>query len=48
MKGWGLAVQNGYWRPQLLLDVAPDAEQHASDLARALEGSGFDLQRKLR
>jgi len=48
MKGWGLAVQNGYWRPQLLLDVAPDAEHHARDLAMALEGSGFDLQRKLR
>jgi hypothetical protein len=48
MKGWGLAVQNGYWRPQLLLDVAPNAEHHAHDLATALEGSGFDLQRKLR
>jgi hypothetical protein len=48
MKTWGLAVQNGYWKPQLLLDIAPQAEQHAGDLARALEGSGFDLQRKLR
>src|SRR5204863_2376758 len=27
MKGWGLAVQNGYWKPQILMDVAPEAEQ---------------------
>jgi len=48
MKGWGLAVQNGYWKPQIIMDVAPGAEQQSNDLQMALEGSGFDLQRKLR
>jgi hypothetical protein len=48
MKGWGLAVQNGYWKPQILMDVAPQAEQQSRDLQMALEGSGFEMQRKLR
>jgi hypothetical protein len=48
MKSWGLAVENGYWKPQLLMDVGPDAEQQAVDLSILLEGSGFDLQRKRR
>jgi len=48
MKGWGLAVQNGYWKPQILMDVAPEAEQQCRDLQMALEGSGFEMQRKLR
>jgi hypothetical protein len=48
MKSWGLAVQNGYWKPQLIIDVAPNAEQQCRELQTALEGSGFDMQRKFR
>jgi hypothetical protein len=46
MKSWGLAVENGYWKPVLQLEVAPDSEHHFADLQTALEGSGFDIQRK--
>jgi len=48
MKSWGLAVENGYWKPQILMDVAPNADGQFHQLQNALEGSGFDLQRKLR
>ena len=46
VKGWGLAVSNGYWKPVLQADVAPGAEQHFSDLQMALKGSGIDVIRK--
>ena len=48
MKSWGLAVENGYWKPQVLIEVAPNAEGRFEQLQTALEGSGFDLQRKFR
>jgi hypothetical protein len=46
--GWGLAVADGYWKPLLVMEVAPDAERLSQQLETALEGSGFDLERKLR
>jgi hypothetical protein len=46
MTGWGLAVENGYWKPVLEVEVAPDAEQHFADLQTALHSSGFELHRK--
>ena len=48
MRSWGLAVANGYWKPELKVEVAPDAEQRFAELQTALQGSGFDLQRKTR
>ena len=48
IQGWGLAVEDGYWKPLLLVEVAPDAESQAQQLETALQGSGFDIQRKLR
>ena len=48
MKSWGLAVQNGYWKPQIMMEVAPEAEAQCRDLQIALAGSGFELERKLR
>lgn len=48
MRGWGLAVEGGYWKPVLEVEVAPDAEHHFRDLQTALQGSGFEVQRKLR
>ncbi|MCI0359138.1 MAG: hypothetical protein L0211_11725 [Planctomycetaceae bacterium] len=48
MKSWGLAVDGGYWKPILDIEVAPDAEQHFADLQMALQNSGFELQRKVR
>src|SRR5262245_51698614 len=46
VKGWGLAVANGYWKPVLQADVAPGAEQHFENLQMALKGSGIDVVRR--
>jgi hypothetical protein len=46
VKGWGLAVANGYWKPVLQAEVAPGAEQHFADLQMALKGSGIDVIRR--
>jgi len=46
MSGWGLAVENGYWKPVLEVEVATDAERHFADLQTALHSSGFELKRK--
>lgn len=48
INGWGIAVSNGYWKPVLQVDVAPDAEGRFQTLQTALQGSGFDVQRKIR
>ena len=48
MKNWGLAVSGGYWKPQLNVEVAPNAEPRFAELQTALQGSGYDLQRKIR
>jgi hypothetical protein len=45
---WGLAVANGYWKPVLQIEVEPGAERQYEDLHTALQGSGFDMQRKIR
>jgi len=47
MKSWGLAVANGYWKPILRIEVAPDAEDVFADLQLGIEDSGFDVQRKV-
>jgi hypothetical protein len=46
VKGWGLAVANGYWKPVLHMGVAPGAERQFAELQTALEGSGFDILRR--
>ena len=46
MKSWGLAVEGGYWKPILQIEVAPDAERQYADLVRGLEGSVFEIERK--
>ena len=46
VKGWGLAVKDGYWKPVLQAEVAPGAENHFSNLQMALKGSGIDIVRK--
>ena len=46
VKGWGLAVSNGYWKPVLQAEVAPGAEQHFENLQMALKGSGIDILRR--
>jgi hypothetical protein len=40
---WGIAGENLYWRPVLVLSVAPDGQKRAADLARLLKNSGLEL-----
>ena len=44
MNDWGLAGHNMYWRPTLVLQVAPGAEQHAIRLNDLLRDSGIDVK----
>jgi hypothetical protein len=46
VKGWGLAVADGYWKPVLHAEVAPGAERHFLNLQTALNGSGIDVLRR--
>jgi hypothetical protein len=46
VKGWGLAVANGYWKPVLQAEVTPGGESHMANLQTALQGSGIELIRR--
>ena len=39
---WGIAGENLYWRPVLVLTVGPDGQKRAADLARLLKNSGLE------
>jgi hypothetical protein len=41
---WGLAGDGMYWRPTLVVAVAPGAERQAERLAELLENSGVDVR----
>lgn len=41
---WGMAGNGLYWRPVILLDVGPDGQRRADDLARLLKNSGLELR----
>ncbi|MCC6492563.1 MAG: hypothetical protein IT424_06035 [Pirellulales bacterium] len=44
IKDWGLAGKDMYWRPTLVLQVAPGAERHALRLSQLLDDSGVDVR----
>lgn len=48
VEDWGLALAGGYWKPVLVVDTAPDATWRYDQLARLLEGSGLEVQRRAR
>jgi hypothetical protein len=48
METWGLAAENGYWKPVLLVEVVGNAEPRLAELKAALDGSGIEVQRKER
>jgi hypothetical protein len=41
---WGMAGTNLYWRPVIVLSVAPQGERRANDLERLLRNSGLELK----
>ncbi|HZZ29790.1 MAG TPA: hypothetical protein VFE46_17475 [Pirellulales bacterium] len=45
-KSWGIAGRSMYWKPQLVLNVNPNAEARAADLQTLLADSGWDVRRK--
>jgi hypothetical protein len=45
-KSWGMAGRSMYWKPQLVLEVKPNAESRAGDLQSLLADSGLDVVRK--
>jgi hypothetical protein len=44
IEGWGIAGNGLYWRPVLILTVAPNGGGRSNDLARLLKNSGLDLR----
>jgi hypothetical protein len=40
---WGIAGENLYWRPVLVLSITPDGQKRAADLSRLLKNSGLEL-----
>lgn len=42
--GWGIAGNGLYWRPVIVLNVAPQAQRRADDLERLLRNSGLELR----
>jgi hypothetical protein len=46
VEGWGIAFSDGYWKPELIVDVAPDAEARYVQMAQMLEGSGLEVRRR--
>ncbi|QDV27884.1 hypothetical protein [Aureliella helgolandensis] len=45
VEGWGIALTSGYWKPVLVVDVAPNADWRFEQLTRLFEGSGLDVRR---
>ncbi|MEM7475191.1 MAG: hypothetical protein AAF483_09385 [Planctomycetota bacterium] len=43
---WGLALLGGYWKPVLVVDVAPKAAWRYNQLVRLLEGSGIEIRKR--
>ena len=46
MDSWGIAGKGMYWRPELHVRVAPNAEQRYAELDALLDGSGLTVRRK--
>jgi hypothetical protein len=44
IKDWGMAGRGLYWRPVLEVNVGPDGQQRAADIARLLKNSGIELR----
>lgn len=42
--GWGIALEGGYWKPTLVVEIGPDAEWRYEQLVRLFEASGLDIQ----
>jgi hypothetical protein len=46
INSWGIAGTGMYWRPVLMVNVAPDGRGRYDDLEGLLYGSGLDMKQK--
>lgn len=46
MKVWGKAGRGLYWRPTLVIDVAPGGEHRFAEIQSLMAGSGLDVSRR--
>ncbi|GAB5403463.1 MAG: hypothetical protein Aurels2KO_16940 [Aureliella sp.] len=46
VESWGFALEGGYWRPELMVEVAPGAKWRFDQLVRLFEGSGLRIRGK--
>jgi hypothetical protein len=44
VRGWGLAGDRMYWRPELVLTATTDGQSRRDDLERLLANSGIDIR----
>jgi hypothetical protein len=45
---WGFALAGGYWKPELVVDVSPDATWRYNQLLHLFEGSGLEIRQRTR
>lgn len=45
-KSWGTAGRGVFWKPTLVLDVAPGADVRFQEIQALLDGSGLDVERR--
>jgi hypothetical protein len=46
MKGWGIAGRGMYWRPTLVMDVAPGAADRYAEVKTLLADSGLEVRER--
>ncbi len=46
VESWGFALEGGYWRPELVVEVTPGAKWRYDQLVRLFEGSGLRIRGK--
>jgi hypothetical protein len=46
MKAWGLAGRGMYWKPTLVIEVAPGGEARYAELQQLLAGSGMEVKQR--
>jgi hypothetical protein len=44
VESWGSAGRGNYWRPKLVMDIAPGGEARFADLKALLNDSGLDIE----
>jgi hypothetical protein len=46
MESWGIAADNGYWKPVLRVSVGPGGDARFEELRMLLDRSGLVVERR--